>query len=234
MLDVDGLSKWSYKFGLGQKTGIDLPLEEAGIVPSREWKKEWGQANFPDNPSEWRWYPGETPSYSIAQGALSTTPLQNAVVMAAIVNGGRIVRPYLNAALGPEVSEPIISPRTVELIRQGLQRCVEDKTPPSGTGHRAAVPGMRVIGKTGTAQRVALSITKAYGKDEYNIPYHLRDDALFVCGVLDQDPPIAISILVEHGLHGSTGASILARDLIEQFYYGSEPPTQVAQRADAP
>src|SRR5690606_3223230 len=169
-----------------------------------------------------RWYDWQTVNMSIGQ-SLTVTPLQNAVMMACIVNGGRRVTPYVNANLEdqgymPRVSEPFLSDETLRIVRQGLQECVEDNIPPSGTGTASRVEGLVVLGKTGTAQVASTKITDRYGKQEKRIPYKLRDHALFVAGVLHPEKPIAISIIVEHGLHGSSGASPLAADIIHYYY----------------
>ncbi|MCP4640056.1 MAG: penicillin-binding protein 2 [bacterium] len=232
LLGVDGMKKWSTKLGLGVKTGIDLPSEVTGLVPSREWKKAVMMKRHPEEPWEWRWHPGETINESIGQGSVATTPLQNAVMMAAVVNGGRLVRPYINAERGPDVSEPFVSAKTLELVHAGMLKCVEKMDTPSGTGRRAYVKGIQILGKTGTAQAVAMKFTENYEKEE-DIPYELRDHALFVAGVLDRDPPIAVSIMVEHGLHGSTAAAPLAGKLIDYYYNVRRTRLQIA-RGDGP
>ncbi len=214
-LGVDKIKEWSSRFSLGEMTGIDLPNEVNGLIPDSEWKKARMAQLVPDDPSEWRWYPGNTVNLSIGQGEAATTPLQNAILMAAIVNGGRRVQPYINAAVSPNVSEPFLSERTLEIVRAGMRKCVEKERPaPTGTGKAARVPGMTVLGKTGTAQVIKL---KKYPSEE-DIPYKERDHAWFVAGVLDQEPKIAMCILVEHGLHGSSTAAPYAKEIIEFFY----------------
>jgi len=223
-LGVDRIKKWSEKLGLGVRTGIDLPQEVEGLIPSREWKEAEQKKLFPDKPWEWKWYDGNTVNLSIGQGEATVTPLQCAVMTAAVVNGGRRVRPFINMALGPQVSEPLISDNTLRLVRAGMQKCVEKSSPPpTGTGKEAKVPGLTVIGKTGSAQMVSIDQYKEFKKEE-DIPYNLRDHAWFVCGVLDREPPIAICILVEHGLHGSSAAAPLAKKVIEHFYLQRTPP----------
>ena len=217
-LGVDNIKKWSGKMGLGEKAGIDLPLEAKGLIPSREWKKERMQALKPDRPWDWKWFPGNTVNLAIGQGEATTTPLQNAVMMAAIINGGRRVRPYLNTSLGPEVSEPFISERTLRIVQTGTAGCVEE-----GTGKRARIPGITILGKTGSAQIVSLERHDEYENEE-DIPYELRDHAWFVAGVLDREPRIALCVLVEHGHHGSTVAAPMAREVIEHFYASRTPP----------
>ena len=233
-LGVDNISKWSTMMGLGTKTGIDLPQEATGLIPSKEWKEATLRPKYPNEPWEYRWYPGNTVNLAIGQGEAATTPLQIAVMMAAIVNGGRRVRPFVNQALGPEVSAPFLSEKTLKLVQEGLRKCVDKDPPaPTGTGNAAKIPGMVVIGKTGSAQMVGLDQYKKYEK-EADIPYNLRDHAWFACGVLDREPRIAVCVLVEHGLHGSSAAAPLAKNVIEYFYSarapaGASPPAPPAE-----
>jgi penicillin-binding protein 2 len=216
-LGVDKIKEWSARLGLGVKSGIDLPQEVEGLIPSREWKEAELKKTYPDKPWEWKWYPGNTVNLSIGQGEAATTPLQNAVMMACIVNGGRHVRPFINKDLGPDVSEPFLSERTLRVVREGMKKCIEKENPPSGTGKAAKIPGMTIIGKTGSAQMVGVEQYKEYKKDE-DIPYQLRDHAWFVCGVLDREPRIAMCVLVEHGHHGSSAAAPIAKQVLEYFY----------------
>ncbi|MCX5759764.1 MAG: penicillin-binding protein 2 [Candidatus Hydrogenedentes bacterium] len=217
-LGVDKIAEWSHRLGLGVKTGIDLPREVEGLIPSREWKEAQLKKLYPDNPWEWKWYPGNTVNLAIGQGEAAATPLQCAVMMASSINGGHRVRPYLNKALGPKVSESFVSEKTLRIVREGLRKCVEkDSPPPTGTGKAAKIPGMIVLGKTGSAQMVAIEQYKEYTSDQ-QIPYNLRDHAWFVCGVLDREPKLAMCILIEHGAHGSSAAAPLAKQVMEYFY----------------
>jgi penicillin-binding protein 2 len=226
MLGVERLHDWSRTFNFGKKTGIDLPGEIAAIVPNRAWKEEF----FKDRlaPENRRWFPPETLDFSIGQGFLNTTALQCAVLTASVMNGGRIVRPYLNMALGPDVSEPLVSQKTVDLVRNAAITCVAS---PRGTGRRARVDGLVMLGKTGTAQVVSQKWNQ--GLTDEQIPYHRRDHAWFVAGVLDPDRPIAICVLVEHGLHGSTGASPLAKKLVE-FMFADKLSEGLVARTSGP
>ncbi|NIA13996.1 MAG: penicillin-binding protein 2 [Nitrospiraceae bacterium] len=235
-LGVDRINEWAAKFGLGRPTGIDLPHEVSGLIPSRDWWDQVRRPQYPDEPWEWRWYPGKTVNLAIGQGEATTTPLQNAMMMAAVINGGRRPRPFVNMSLGPELSEDFIGDRTIDLVHRGMRKCVDkDRSPPTGTGKAAKIPGMIILGKTGTAQIVSRKQLIKYGKDENNIPYFLRDHAWFVAGVLDREPRIAVSVLVEHGLHGSSAAAPLAKLVIEYFYASRQPPAalQVAQEGGA-
>jgi penicillin-binding protein 2 len=216
-LGVDKINKYAELMGLGRRSGIDLPKEDKGLVPSPEWKKEI-VAKTNSNPYEQKWYPGDTLNLAIGQGSMSATPLQCSVLMACIINGGRRVRPYINQEIGPDVSEPFLSEKTLEIVRRGMRACVEQEGYPSGTGRMARVPGLVVLGKTGSAQMVGNEqLKKKYPKEE-DKPYEIRDHAWFVCGVLDQPVKIAVTVLVEHGMHGSTGAAPLAKEVLTYFY----------------
>ncbi len=213
-LGVERIKSWASKLGLGELTGIDLPGEIGGIVPSPEWKATAPEFAKLDRWNR-QWQAGETINLAIGQGHCVLTPLQLAVMTAAVVNGGKRVTPYLNLDRGPQVSEPIIHEKTLEVVRQGMRQCVVKQDYPSGTGRLADIKDLYVIGKTGTAQVVSESFSE---KDEHLIPYFKRAHAWFVAGVLDREPRIAVCVLYEHGLHGSTGAAPIAREIIEFFY----------------
>ncbi len=214
-LGVDRIALYSNLMGLGVPTGIDLPGEVQGLIPSREWKA----AMNADKPVwEQQWYPGETVNLSIGQGATTSTPLQTAVMMACVINGGYRIRPYLWQDRPQMRSEKLFSDATMEEIIKGLRMCVEKGPPaPTGTGHRAYMPGKDIIGKTGTAQVVSLAHLAQYKRDE-DIPYEKRHHAWFVAGVLDRTPRLAVSILIEHGHSGGESASPFAQEIVEFFY----------------
>lgn len=228
-LEVDRIVSHANEMGLGVLTGIDLPGEMTGLVPGREWKA----ALNADKPVwEQQWYPGETVNLSIGQGSCTTTPLQDAVMMACIVNGGYRVRPFLNRSRGPLRSEKLFSDETLALVTEGLRTCVEKTTAPSGTGKEARVEGLDVIGKTGTAQVVSLAGLGEYSDIE-DIPYEKRHHAWFVAGVLDKTPRIAVSILIEHGHSGGAAAAPVAKEVIEHFYaVPQEEPAKLAAKTE--
>jgi len=146
LVGVDDIAKYAKKFGFGHKSGIDIPGESTGIVPSRAWKKK----RFKDN-----WYKGETVNYAIGQGYLLVTPLQIARMMSVFANRGYLVKPYLVDNIGgikvkKEKKESLgMASRTIDIAREGLKRCVNDKR---GTGMKARQSDIIVAGKTGTAQ----------------------------------------------------------------------------------
>jgi penicillin-binding protein 2 len=236
-LGIERINEWSKKLGLGVRTGIDLPGEAPGLVASPEWKRALAQSRGAKEAWEYKWYPGETVHMSIGQGMVDATPLQNAVLMATVLNGGRRVRPYVNRDLGTDLTEPLISAETLRIVQAGLRKCVErDRPAPTGTGKEAKISGLDILGKTGTAQVADFRHIAAL--QEHEIPYNLRDHALFVAGVLDREPHIAVSVIVEHGLHGGSAAAPVARKVFEYLYlkrgsHGdipSEPPISIARR----
>ncbi|MDR1472728.1 MAG: penicillin-binding protein 2 [Synergistaceae bacterium] len=137
-LGADKLLEWSGEFGIGERTGIDLPGESRGNIAGREWKR----ARFKES-----WYQGDTVNYSIGQGFLLMTPLQLARVYAAFANGGRLVVPRLNADKKPEWRDVKVSNANMDIIRRGIRDVVT-----RGTGRAAGGYGVEIAGKTGTAQ----------------------------------------------------------------------------------
>ncbi len=215
-LGIDRLAGYAKAFGLGAVTRLDLPGEIAGLVPSSEWKQR--RLGEP-------WYPGETVSASIGQGYNLVTPLQLAVAFAAIANGGKVVKPRLLLgvsghggreleAMGSEVLGTLpVAPEWLAAVSDGLTAVVEES---GGTGGRARVKGMRVAGKTGTVQVVGLGITEGLEEDE--VPIKHRDHAWFAAFAPADDPQIAVSVFVEHGLHGSSAAAPIAQRVLERWW----------------
>jgi len=210
-LDVDQIHKWSTALGLGQISGIDLPHEVQGLVPSRAWKqKEVGE----------RWYPGETISVSIGQGQVSVTPISLAVMMATVANEGRRVVPRLlhsyNDGSGwqlvksnKNVPRVELAPTTLDAVKRGLWMAVNRE----GTGRRGRIAGRDVIGKTGTSQVISLSGREAAEGSTRD----LRDHGWFVFAAPRENPKIAGVVFGEHAEHGYLAAPI-ARHVIETFF----------------
>ena len=211
-LGVDRLAEYAKAFGLGSQTGIDLPDERSGLIPTSEWKLKYRKEP---------WQEGETLPISIGQGYDSVTPLQGAVMIATIANNGKRVRPHLvQNTMDPVTGEekPVahlavtdrhtktLSPDVLKRVKEGLVGVVAD---PEGTAHRLSLLKIPMGGKTGTAQVVAL------GKDCRG---NLCDDhAWFVGFAPAEDPQIAVAVLVEHGGHGSSAAAPLAGELIKTY-----------------
>jgi len=137
-MGIDKLIKWSRAYGVGERTGIDLPGESRGNIAGREWKR----ARLKEG-----WYQGDTVNYSIGQGYLLMTPLQLARAYAAVANGGRLVEPRLNSEKPVAYTETGVSKAAHDVIRRGIYDVVR-----TGTGRRAGTFGVELAGKTGTAQ----------------------------------------------------------------------------------
>ena len=202
-LPVDILAQYAFGFGLGRATGIELEGEVRGIVPTSRWKLEKKNE---------RWYKGETLNTIIGQGYLSATPIQMAKLMAAVVNGGFLYKPYLlmDEEPGKKAEGTIeIRPENMKIIKRALLAVVEEK---DGTGKLAKTDMVRIGGKTGTTQVIGGVLKKD------NIPEKFRDHAWFVAFAPEKDPQIAVAVFVEHGGHGSTGAAPIAKRIIEAYY----------------
>jgi hypothetical protein len=200
MLGVDRIHKWATLLGLGERSGIDLPNELKGLVPSTEWKK---------TTREPKWYPGETISVSIGQGQVSVTPISLAVMMMTIANGGtrftpHVVKASTRARAGNRCRRRHRSRRQDEAVddRRAARRAVDGR---QRRRHRRprAHPRFNVAGKTGTAQVISLEGAKvAQGKMD------LRDHGWFVFLRAADKPEIAGVIFAEHAEHGYLGAPI--------------------------
>jgi penicillin-binding protein 2 len=212
-LGIDRLAHIAKSFGLGKPTGLGLSGEASGLVPSSEWKeRRFGE----------RWYPGETVSAAIGQGYNLYTPIQLAVSYAAIASGEQIQPRLVLRVEGkdgvheapPARRHPVpVAPEYLALVRRGMTAVVEE---PGGTGARARVPGVRVAGKTGTAQVVRLEHTE--NMKEHEIPMKYRDHAWFGAFAPADAPEIAVGVFVEHGLHGSSGAGPVAQRILARYF----------------
>ncbi len=228
-LGVDKIAQYAKKFGFGAVTGIDLPREKAGIIPTSEWKL----ARFKKP-----WQMGETISVSIGQGFNSVTPLQLAAAYSALANGGTVYRPRivkrieasdgrLIKAMKPEKLETLpLSPKTIELLKSGLWGVVNEKR---GTGGALRRSELDVCGKTGTAQVIGLpSNEKARRALQSSRSY--MDHALFTCFAPCRNPEIAVAVIVEHGGHGGSAAAPIARKVLDAYdqrkKYGTKIPVE--------
>jgi penicillin-binding protein 2 len=208
-LGIDRIAEYATEFGLGRPTGIDLPNEEEGTVPSSSWKIRLFRE---------RWYAGETISVSIGQGALTVTPLQLAYAIGGLAMGGVWQQPRLISdeelhrlrpnAKKPEPRRVALSPAAVEAVVGGMWGVVNA---PGGTGARAHLPGYDVCGKTGTAQRVSNRFAATQTDEVY------KDDAWFVAFAPCQAPEIVVTALYENGEHSYYAAPIV-RDVIKAYF----------------
>ncbi len=218
-MGIDAIAETARQFGLGRLTGIELPSERVGIVPSTEWKQRVRREP---------WYAGETISVAIGQGYVTVTPLQMAVATAAVANGGTLYKPRLVRAVRERATSRVreIAPqdrggvplqdRTFTLLQESLRGVVLH-----GTGGRARSKLVEIAGKTGTAQTVGARPNQVSTKEEA-IPKQFRDHAWFVSYAPAEDPKIAVAVIVENTGHGGTFAAPIAKALIEEYLKVSE------------
>lgn len=200
-MGIDKISYYSTKLGLGHKTGIDLPSEESGLVPS----EEWAQRVF-----HRKWYAGETISVSIGQGAVTSTPLQLARMIGGVAMGGIFKQPHLVKDAQNITEERFgISDPTIEKVTQGMYGVVNE----GGTAAGARLQGIEFCGKSGSAQVIGYDTRNKVGKQK-----KFKDNAWFVGYAPRRDPEIVVSVLIEEGEHGGAVAGPVARDIIKTFY----------------
>jgi penicillin-binding protein 2 len=203
-LGIDTLAQYASDFGLGSLVGVELEGERTGIVPSTEWKLRIKKQ---------RWYKGETLNTVIGQGYLSTTPMQMARLMAAVVNGGKLYRLHLlkkDSGSDSRVEGLVgIKPENINLIKKALMGVVSDK---DGTGWMARSDIVSIGGKTGTTQVVGTGNRQEGITDKY------KDHAWFIGFAPVENPQIAVAVFVEHGGHGSTVAAPIAKRVIETYF----------------
>jgi len=227
-LGIDTIARYAVKLGFGRPTGMEIGNEKSGLIPTREWKrKRYGEP----------WYDGETLLSGIGQGAILVTPIQMGNMISAIANGGILYRPqvvhHIEDVDGNIIEEYpsavmeriSISEKTLEVVRDALRRVVDD---PKGTGKTARIEGASVFGKTGTAQVVKLEVSEDVENEE-DIPIHYRDHAWFVAYAQQEEPSVAVAVLIQHGGHGGTAAAPVARKIMEiALRKKRTPPQRVA------
>ncbi len=233
MVGIDKINKWATALGMGELSGIDLPNEVQGLVPSTEWKRQKMHE---------KWYAGETISVGIGQGQVSVTPVSMAVYMATLANGGTRVTPHLlkqiddgsgwKPAPAPAVKSAVeIDPEKLEVIKDGMWGVVNT---PRGTGIRAQVAGHDVVGKTGSAQIISAQGRAAAANKTAR---SLRDNGWFVFFAPKENPTIAGVVFLEHGIHGGNAARV-AHHILETFFAKADgrplppPPTTADMKWD--
>lgn len=220
-LGIDTIAKYAEMAGLGRRTGIDLPHEAEGLVPSTRWKMRTFRQ---------KWYAGETISVAIGQGALEVSPLQLAHAIGGIATGGIWHKPRL--VLGEVAKEPAVRAdlklENVMQVIDGMWSVVND----GGTGGKARLPGLDVCGKTGTSQLASNDVLKGtvLGRT-------MKDNAWFVGFAPRSSPEIVVVALLEAGLHGDMAAPPV-RDVLKAYFdkkARSAPKDQLANlRSTAP
>ncbi|MBT9331194.1 penicillin-binding protein 2 [Paracidobacterium acidisoli] len=232
-LGIEKIAKWANAFGIGVKTGIDLPNEVAGTMPSEEWKMK----NFHQ-----KWYPGEVTSVGIGQGAVTATPVQMMRAIAGITSGGALKRPHVVNLNDPENGIPQdfrtaleesysgSGDRTVPFEREDWETITDamaDVTMPIGTDPSAHLEGIDFAGKTGSAQTMSNALAARLGH-----AHSMHDNAWFVGVAPRRNPDIAVCVLFEAGEHGKLAGRLAAR--VIEAYVNKQRRLQHNLVAEAP
>jgi penicillin-binding protein 2 len=230
-MGIDAISRFMKFFGFGSKTGIDLPGESAGILPSQEWKMR----RFKQ-----KWYSGETISIGIGQGYNSYTPLQLAVATATLANDGVMFQPHIvdfvegaRSRVRTRITpKPIriteLNPEQFAVVKQAMIGVNKE-----GTGARVfAGAEYTSAGKTGTAQVVGIKQGEKYV--ESKVQERHRDHSLFIAYAPAEKPKIALAVIVENGGFGSRAAAPIARQVFDYYLLGKKPTQPAAENEDAP
>lgn len=239
---IDRIAATARKFGFDAPTGVDLPGERGGLMPTRDWKRMKR-----DEP----WHQGETVISGIGQGFILATPLQLALMTSRIANGGLAVVPHLTRAVGgnpipvvtPDGQNSLnIPPRHMDLVKLGMDAVMNGER---GTARKSAtnIDGFDMAGKTGTVQvrRITKAEREAGVRKNKDLPWKFRDHALFVGYAPVDNPRYAVSVVVEHGGGGSSVAAPIARDVLIEAHrrksagpgalIASPPPNDNLQKA---
>ena len=212
-LGMDRLEQYSIALGLGRRTGVEIG-EDMGLVPSREWHERQSKGGF---------QPGFTLSTAVGQKDIRTTPLQLAMVVAELVNGGRLLHPFLAdhvedddgnvvRSLRREPGAPLgVPPEYLEFLKSAMVDAVEQE---EGPAHKARLESIRTGGKTGTAE--ALQVKK--GADPFVARWLAEDHAWYVGFAPAKNPAIVVACIVEHGGYGGNVASPIVSKVIYKFF----------------
>jgi len=197
-LGIDQIAFYGERVGFGRRTGVDLPGEAEGVMPSTAWKAR----NYHQ-----KWYGGDTVSVAIGQGQVTVTPIQLASAIGGIAMGGEWYRPHLLVS-DTKTEKPrvwALNPENVQKVVAGMYGVVNE----GGTGGRAIIPGLHVCGKTGSAQTTSLDYAKSHGG--------VKDNSWFVGFAPCEAPEIVICVLWEGGVQGAYSASIV-RDVMKAYF----------------
>ncbi|MGA2904499.1 MAG: penicillin-binding protein 2 [Candidatus Korobacteraceae bacterium] len=227
-LGIERIAKYATMLGLGQKSGIDLPQEVSGVMPSEEWKIK----NFKQ-----KWYAGETISVGIGQGAVATTPIQLARAIGAITSGGVLVHPHVAfpdqfppgfkqvSAYSDKVKFPLDQDNWMT-ITDAMANVVS----PMGTAGSARLPGIDFAGKTGSAQTISNDLKKRLGAEGKNY----KDNGWFVGVTPRRNPELVVACLFEGGEHGALAARVAAKVIAAYVAKQRRIQTEVAKANAAP
>ena len=203
-LGIDNIAMYAEMAGIGKKTGIDLPGEAEGLMPSSKWKLRTQRQ---------KWYAGETISVSIGQGAVTVTPLQLASAIGGIVSGGAWFKPHLvKAAAAPEPRRADLRPESVAAVVSGMYGVVNE----GGTGAAARIEGVEFSSGQDRERPAGLErpaqVRCALDKDAED-----KDNGWFVGFAPRENPEIVVAVLLEGGEHGGLAAPV-ARDVIKSYF----------------
>ena len=231
-IGIDRIAEMAHRFDMGQLTGLDLPHERPGLIPSIEWKK--GALGKP-------WAQGETLIAAIGQGYVLSTPMQLVAMTARLANGGFAVKPHLTkqikALSGEQTTWPPIGVKkeNLDLVLRGLY---EVTNAPNGTAYKSRITesGFEMAGKTGSAQvrRITMAERSTGVKKNEDLPWRERDHALFISYAPVSAPRYACAVFVEHGGGGSTAAAPIARDILLECQKRDPGRAAVAESAPPP
>jgi penicillin-binding protein 2 len=226
-LGIDRIAKYATDFGLGQKTGIDLPNEVNGVMPSEEWKIR----NFKQ-----KWFAGETISVGIGQGAVAITPVQLLRAISAISMGGKMVVPhvinptemppgYVETGHYTEVKSVPLDPNGWNFITDAMSRVLL----PEGTAPSAHVPGIDIAGKTGSAQIVSLTTRAKFKNSDA-----LAQNGWFVGFTPRRNPDIVVCVLFQGGEHGRLAARLATQVIKAYVDKQKRTPQKMVEKPNAP
>lgn len=216
-LGVDRLHEYMSRFGFGQRVSLDMFEETAGLMPSREWKR---------NRYRQSWYPGETLILGIGQGYMQTTPLQLAQATALMASRGKWIRPHLARRVDgvqPVDTDPpadivLRDPKAWEPARLGMEHVLHGAR---GTARKVGeTAAYRIAGKSGTAQVVAIKQGERYNREKTQERH--RDHALFIAYAPAEKPAIAVAVMVENGESGSGVAAPVAKQVLDAWLLDEE------------
>jgi len=209
-MGIETIAKYARMLGLGSRTGIDMPSEEPGLVPSEDWVQRVYHH---------KWYPGSTISVSIGQGSVMVTPLQVAYAIGGIASGGDFKQPHLiKDAQNVGEKHVDLAESTVEQVTQGMYGVINEA---GGTGNSVKLQGIEFCGKSGTAQMMSYSAASRLGLGKG------KNDGWFVGYAPRRNPEIVVAAVVEDtSEHGGTAAGPVVRDIVKAYYDKKEKKSQ--------
>ncbi len=216
-LGVEKISSFARNYGFHARTGIDIPNENQGVIPNKDWKlRRFGS----------RWQGGDTINMSIGQGYTQVTPLQIARYVSALINGGMLYKPQLLKDQEPQLQAELpLEKRQLQILREAMIATVQE---PQGTAWRLRTPGIQIGGKTGTAQVIRL-MEEHQDKDQEDIPYQFRHHAWMASFAQKGEENYVVVALVEHGGMGSSAAGPIVKSVYDYLFLHEEQQSSAKQ-----